>query len=115
MSHDVLNSCLLYRNPGYYGDDPLASLYEFHQATADARNYDLSAPSQPELIKRDVPEATLGHEYIKPSLHDSKFENIEQASSGLSFARADSKIGNIPFQAGTVCMLIIEFLPFLHG
>ncbi|KAF3444984.1 hypothetical protein FNV43_RR14677 [Rhamnella rubrinervis] len=90
-----------HRNPGYYGDDPLASLYEFHRATAHARNYNLSAPSQPELIKRDVPETTLGHEYIRPSLHDSKFENIEQASSGLSFSRADSKIGNIPFLAET--------------
>lgn len=106
----------MHRNPGYYGDDPLASLYEFRRATADARNYDLSAPSQPELIKRDVLEATLGHEYIKPSLHDSKFEKFDQASSGLSFARADSKIGNIPFPAETVCMLlIIKFLPILHG
>ncbi|XP_015880155.3 uncharacterized protein LOC107416203 isoform X1 [Ziziphus jujuba] len=88
-----------HRNLGYNGDGTIASLYESHRAPADAGNLDLSAPLQPELMKRDIPEATLGHEYIKSSLNDSQFGNVEQASSGLSFARTEMKTGNFPFQA----------------
>lgn len=93
----------LLRNLGYNGDKPIASLYETHRASGDVRNLDLSAPSQSELMKLDIPEATFGHKYIKSSLKDSQFERIEQASSGLSFARTDMKTGNISFQAETVC------------
>ncbi|PQM37191.1 uncharacterized protein Pyn_39947 [Prunus yedoensis var. nudiflora] len=62
--------------------------------TIDAKRYDLP---QPELIKHDILEPTLGHKDISASsLRDFDSENIQRASSGSSFARADPKFRNIP-------------------
>ncbi|VVA38937.1 PREDICTED: GBF-interacting 1 [Prunus dulcis] len=64
------------------------------RATIDAKCYDLP---QPELIKHDILEPTLGHKDIcASSLRDFDSENIQRASSGSSFARADPKFRNIP-------------------
>lgn len=81
-------------NSGYNHDELLGSIYDTGRTTIDAKRYDLP---QPELIKHDILEPTLGHKDISASsLRDFDSENIQRASSGSSFARADPKFRNIP-------------------
>ncbi|BFG25642.1 hypothetical protein CerSpe_119160 [Prunus speciosa] len=81
-------------NSGYNQDELLGSIYDTGRTTIDAKHYDLP---QPELIKHDILEPTLGHKDISASsLRDFDSENIQRASSGSSFARADPKFRNIP-------------------
>lgn len=98
---------LLFRNSGYNHDELLGSLYDNGRATIDATYYDLPVHSQPELIKHDILEA-LGHKDIS-SLPDFSSDNILRASSGLSFAREEPKLRNIPpLQSDMVILLAIS-------
>lgn len=82
------------RNSGYNHDELRGSLYDNGRANIDAKYYDFSLNSQPELVKHDILEA-LGHKDIT-ALPDFSSDNILRASSGLSFAREEPKFRNIP-------------------
>ena len=92
---------------GYAGNESLGSLYNSHKTTTEVNShttkYDLTAAFTSELMKEDVSEASLGSEYIKPSIHDPNVENIEHTAHELSFARTDQNIGNLSIQSQPVC------------
>nr|XP_011467574.1 PREDICTED: uncharacterized protein LOC101307606 isoform X2 [Fragaria vesca subsp. vesca] len=82
------------RNSGYNHDELRGSLYDNGRANIDAKYYDFSLNSQPELAKHDILEA-LGHKDFT-ALPDFSSDNILRAGSGLSFAREEPKFRNIP-------------------
>ncbi|XP_068335781.1 uncharacterized protein [Pyrus communis] len=87
------------RNSGYNHDELLGYMYNTGRATIGAKNYDFPVPSQPDLIKQDILEATRGHrDSSTSSLRNFNSENIERATSGLPFAKADPEFRNIPLQ-----------------
>lgn len=75
------------RNIGYDVDESIG--YNSLRATGDARNYD----SQSESVKQDVSGATVGSEFINPSLHE--YNVIERSTSELSFTRTEPNPRNI--------------------
>lgn len=56
-----------------------------HRLTADAGNNDMPVSSQPELIRKNIPEVSGRHEYIcQSSVPDSNYKKIEELCSPLS-------------------------------
>lgn len=100
MSSDVFSFpfllCLIHRKVGCDANESLGSLCSAHKTMADSINYDLNASFHSEQTKQDLPEATPGSEFNKPSLHDSNVENIEKSTPELSFARTDPNFRNVP-------------------
>ncbi|KAM2268070.1 hypothetical protein ACFX1S_046241 [Malus domestica] len=87
------------RNSGYNHDELLGYMYNTGRASIGAKNYDFPVPSQPDLIKQDILEATHGHrDSSTSSLRNFNSENIERATPGLPFAKADPEFRNIPLQ-----------------
>ncbi|KAL5795504.1 hypothetical protein ACOSQ2_000324 [Xanthoceras sorbifolium] len=84
------------RNSGYQEDEQLGFLHDTHREAADSRKYESHLPSQPELMKQDIPETTHGNQYMAQSVvPDSSNKNAQQLNSNLTFA-IDPNARNLP-------------------
>lgn len=89
-------------------------MHDTHRVTAKARNYDPPVSSQPELMKQDIPEATLAHEYITSmSLPGTSINDIQQSVSNFPFVVEPNARNLHSVPSETVILNFINFLPSL--